>query len=110
MLKWLFKKQNAALIEYVKGLEEQLKRTPQFTTLPVPEGEKLQAFLSDLGKSNYFMFYLHAIENELISSFTSGKESEIYKGGLKVIERIKKDIFQAVRNVETKRVTDAGEV
>jgi len=107
---YFFKKSNEDLLKYVKGLEEQVKRNPQYTTLKIPDGEKLQLFLADIGKSDYMMFYLHCIENELIGGFINGKESDIYKGGLKVVNRIKTDIIQAVKSeklAETRKENEA---
>lgn len=106
ILAWLFKAQNKAVFEYVKSLEERLKKEKeiQYVTINIPENDKLQTFLSELGRNEYFSFYIQCIENELISGFVNGKESEIYKGGLKVAKRIKEDVKQALKNEETIRI------
>lgn len=99
---YLFRKQNIVLLEYVSSLEKQLNEFPAFTTLKIPSNDKLQGFLAELGKNEYYLFYLLAIENELVESFINGKESDIYKGGLKAISRIKLDCLQAVKNEKMK--------
>ena len=109
IINFLFKKRYKALIEYTNGLEKQIKEQPAFTTLKIPEGEKLQNYLASLSKNEYFMFYLFALENELLQSFVNGKESDIYKGGLKAIKRIKTDVLDAIRNDEIKRMKALNE-
>lgn len=101
---YFFKKTNKDLVDYVKVLEKQLREAEaKYTTLKVPSGENLQTYLSELYKNEYFLFYLHTIENELIVAFTNGKESDLYRGGLKAISRVREGIKDAYRFEEIKR-------
>jgi hypothetical protein len=51
--------------------------------------------MSDLGKKEMFSFYLMTLENEIMMLFRNSKDSEVYRGGLRVIDRIKTDMHAA---------------
>ena len=101
-LLFIRKKKVDILTRYVKGLREELELYKNgyasYVTIPVPSGETMVSFneyLGTLGKNQFFLFYLTTLENELLGLFRDGKGEDIYRGGLRAVDRIRKDIALA---------------
>ena len=111
MMKWLKKmlgiarrdEQIALLRELCDNLKTQLDIAPKFVTVPIPFGDTEESYkrrLSELAKDQYLNFYFMALENETLALFRDGKGEEIYRGGLRMIDRIVKDLRLAARDYE----------
>jgi hypothetical protein len=91
---------NTLLDAYRK--KEKIEKYANYITISFPKSkEDLTAFnsyLSGLGKSEQFKFYLHTIENEILYNFVNGKGEDIYRGGLRVIQKIRIDIRDAEKS------------
>jgi hypothetical protein len=76
-----------------------------YVTLPIPDKKQINSRLNDLFHDKIFSFYLMAMENDLFSLFRDGKGEDIYRGGMRAIDRIKQDMARAAADAhkEAKR-------
>jgi hypothetical protein len=77
-----------------------------YVTLTVPDKTQINSRLADLYHDKIVAFYLMAIENEIMKLFRDGKSEDIYRGGLRVIDRIKQDMTTAAVEVHKKAKRD----
>jgi hypothetical protein len=106
MKKWLKKlygldkveEQNILLKQLLENKNKELANYQDFqhyVTMPVPTGTAVTRYLSDLAHQQMFSFYMMTLENEIMVLFRNGKDSEAYRGGLRVIDQIRKDMRKA---------------
>ena len=106
MINWIRKLLGLDTIDLLKKYAESLKKELDelksnpicYTTLSIPTVEglgSLNDMLSSLGKNEKFWFYLMTLENEQLAMFRDGKGADIYRGGLRTIQKIKKDVTDA---------------
>jgi hypothetical protein len=82
----------------VDGQAAQLKKYhdySQYITVPVVSGKAVTTFLSDLAKQQVFLFYLMTVENDVMFKFRDGKDSDVYRGALRAIDKIREDLRAA---------------
>lgn len=97
-----------SLVASLKTELERYRGYEHYTTLQVPSNEALDSFKTFLGNlygNQSFAFYLLTLENEMVNLFRDGKGGEdIYRGGLRVIDKIRGDLRAASMEIETKRL------
>ena len=79
-----------------------MPKSEHYTTLKVPNAENLNSYLAKLGRDEYMPFYLLTLENDIFSKFVSGTGDEVYRGGLRVVQKIRADIRAAMADEEVK--------
>jgi hypothetical protein len=90
--------QNSLLKELLANKDQELKNYRNFhhyVSLPVPSGEAVTRYLSDLGKQQMFAFYLMTLENSMMILFRTGKNAEQVKGAMEIIDHIREDMRTA---------------
>jgi hypothetical protein len=99
-----FKKEISDLRELLTAYHEKEKFEKYAHYIPIKSPQTksdidaLNEYLAGLGKNEQFRFYIHNLENIILDEFRGGKEhSELYRGGLRIIQKIRDDIAESCK-------------